>query len=77
MLSACDGLDSVDRSIKGQDFVHAGRFGLRDEVCLREVKSLHLVDLKRPQQSRGSTVWIVGNAIAERISSATRGRSTS
>jgi hypothetical protein len=43
----------VSRSVEGEDFVDAGRFGVRNEVGLGEVKTLQLIDLEGPQQGCG------------------------
>jgi hypothetical protein len=43
----------VSRSVEGEDVVDAGRFGVRNEVGLGEVKTLQLIDLEGPQQGCG------------------------
>ena len=46
-FAALDRGDAVDRPVEGGDLADAGRFGLGDEVGLREVQPLELIDLER------------------------------
>lgn len=44
-LPARDCLETIYAAIEGEDLAHAGGFGLRDEISLREVEVVDLVDL--------------------------------
>lgn len=49
-FEALDGGDAVDRPVERGDPTHAGGLGARHQVRLREVDTIHLVDLDRPEQ---------------------------